>query len=366
MRALLVAALITSFTAFAQSPAELAEWVRGLNGKINSQAPTPELVAKAYSVSFDSAKDKVPPDQLAKLKGFAQLREVGLGNKAASDEGVAAIVKAVPTLETLNVSFSKNITDAAFVEIAKLSKLKELKAIDTAITPAAMKSIAGLKDLKRLDISKTKIGDEGLEAIKGMGIANLWFNDMRGVTKTGMAAIAAMPELTNLVLQFADINAEVEELAKSKKLKDVTFMSSKLDDAGGVQLAKVKTLENLFLWSTKVTDKTMEAISTLNLKVLYVSNTPVTDAGLKSLAKIKSLETVWVDRTGITDVGINAFAAHPKLRWIAADETKVTDACVPTLVALPAFATFSARKTAFTDAGIGKLKEKFPKGHFSK
>lgn len=365
MRLVLTAVLTLSSLCFAQSPAEVAEWLKSIGAKVNSQAPTPELVAKASSVSFDGPKDKTLPADLVKLKGIPGLREVSFSNKIATDVMVAELVKAVPNLETVKIHYS-GITDASFVELAKLPKLKEIVAFDTPITAAAMVAINKLPALQRLDISNTNIGDEGLEALKATPISNLWFNGMKGVTKKGMAAIAAMPKLSNLVLQGAEINAEVEELAKSKTLKSLTVMSSKVDEVGGVQLGKIKTLESLFVWSTSVGDKTMEAISGLPLQTLYVSKTAVTDAGMKSLAKIKTLETLWCDRTEIGDKGVAHFAKHPKLHWLQGDETKVTDAVTTTLLTLPELNSFSARRTTVTDAAIAKLTEKFPKGRFSK
>lgn len=360
-------AVVLATPAFAQSPEEVASWMRSIGAKFNSSTePTAELVLKSNSVTLDGvAKDKLVPADLAKLKGIPKLTRVGLGNKAGSDAAVAELVKAVPNLEYLNLGFSQ-VTDKAFPDIAKLSKLRELKLMDLPITSAAMVSIAKLPALQQLDVSKTAIGDEGLEALKDSPITNLWFNTMKGVTKKGVAAMAAMPRLTNLVLQFAQINGEVEELAKSKTLKDITFMSSTLDDVGGVQLAKIKTLESLFLWSTKVTDKTMEALAGLPLKTLYVSSTPITDAGLKPLAKIKTLETLWIDRTAISDKGLANLANHPTLRWVKADETKLTDACVATLLTMPALNSFDGRKTGVSEAGVGQLKAKVPKGHFSR
>jgi Leucine-rich repeat (LRR) protein len=365
---LLIAVVLTlASAAFAQTPDEVATWMRSIGAKFNSSTePTPEIVLKSNSVTFDSvAKDKLLVADLAKLKGIPKLTRVSLGNKAATDELVAELVRVVPNLEYLNLGYS-TVSDKAFPEIGKLSKLRELKCMDLPITAAAMVPIGKLPSLQQLDVSKTAIGDDGLEALKGSTITNLWFNTMKGVTKKGVAAIAAMPKLTNLVLQFAEINGEVEELGKSKSLKEITFMSSTLDDVGGVQLAKIKTLENLFLWSTKVTDKTMEAISTLPLKVLYLGNTPITDAGLKPLAKIKTLETLWIDRTAVGDKGLANLANHPGLRWVKADETKLTDGCVASLLTMPALSTFDGRKTTMTDKGIDQLKAKFPKGRFSK
>ena len=81
------------------------------------------------------------------------------------------------------------------------------------VEPAATFAVllAGLNGLQTLDVSSTAIGDAVLEAVKGLpALGSLWFNSMKGVTRKGMAAIAAMPALRMLVIQFAEINEEVD------------------------------------------------------------------------------------------------------------------------------------------------------------
>ncbi|MFT3706087.1 MAG: hypothetical protein QM817_00335 [Archangium sp.] len=355
---LCVLSLCTALSAAAQSPAEIATWLQNIGGEVNSQKATPELVAKAYSVDFGRAKGLVTAD-LAKLKGISGLREVTLDKESATDANVAELAKQVPGLKTLKLW--GNVTDAAMADVAKFTALEELSLQGSKVTDAGMANVAKCPKLARLTLSKTAVTENGLESLKGAGLTNLVFDGLAG-TKKAMAAIASMPKLKVLQLQFATTNDEVGELAKAPALQEITLMASpNFDDVGGAHLGKIKTLERLFIWNTKVTDKTMEAISGLPLKTLYVSRTALTDKGMASLAKIKTLETLWIEKTEVGDKGVAAFAKHPKLRWLKADETKITDGCVTTLVTLAEFDSLQAPKAGITEAGEKKLKEKFPK-----
>ena len=163
-----IAAVAFCAAAAAQTPQDAADWLKGLGIKLNYKDATPELVQTARSVDFNGlARDKnLDPADLAKLKAFPMLVDVGLGNRAGTDQGVVELVKAVPKLQRLSIHNSA-ISDAALAEIAKLTELTELVMFSTKVTPAAMTHVAKLAKLQRLDISGTAIGDEGLEAIKG-------------------------------------------------------------------------------------------------------------------------------------------------------------------------------------------------------
>lgn len=356
---LMSVALLIATGAQAQTAAEIADWLRAANAKVNSQAPTPELVAKAYAVDFSQSKEKLVTADLAKLKGISGLREVNLGQAAGTDANVAEVVKAVPNLQTLKLFFSP-VTDGAFEHIGKLSNLQELALNNCKVTDAAMVHLAKLPKLARLTLTKTAVTEAGLETLKGAPIVSLVFDDLVA-TRKGMAAIAAMPKLDTLQLQFAKVDAEFAELEKTKTLKELTVMASTMTDVGAASLGKIKTLERLFIWDTRTTDKAMASISGLPLKVLYVDKTGITDAGMKSLAKISTLETLWLNRTAVTDKGLAALAKHPTLRWVQADETKVTDKAAETAITINNLDSFSVRKTGFTEAGEKKIKEKLPK-----
>jgi hypothetical protein len=355
---LCVLSLCSALSAAAQTPAEIASWLQTLGAEVNSQKPTPELVAKAYSVDFGHAKGLVTAD-LAKLKGISGLREVDLDKDSATDANVAELARQVPNLKTLKLW--ANVTDPAMADVAKFTGLEELSLQGSKVTDAGMANVAKCPKLARLTLSKTAVTENGLEALKGLGLTNLVFDGLPG-TKKAMAALAAMPKLKVLQAQFATVNDELGELAKAPALQELTLMATaNLDDVGGAHLGKIKTLERLFIWNTRVTDKTMAALSGLPLKTLYVSRTGLTDEGMKSLAKIKTLETLWIEETAVGDKGVAAFAKHPKLRWLKADKTKITDACVDTLVTLAELDTLQAPKAGITEAGEKKLKEKFPK-----
>ncbi len=366
MSPVLLVVLMTAHV-HAATPQESADWLKAIGAKIQYKEPTADLVLKGTDVDFNSvAVDKLVPADLAKLSAMVKLERVGFGNKAGTDANVAALVAAVPKIKALAVHNSA-VTDAAFVEIAKLSQLTELTMFSTKVTPAAMASVAKLSNLKNLDVSSTAIGDTGLAAIKGLGLTTLSFNNMKGVTRAGMESIAALPKLDVLHLQFAEIDAELEALTKSKTLTLLALMKSKVTDVGAKSLGKITSLTELYLWKTEITDATLAALTGLTkLRVLYVSETKVTDAGMASVAKLGALETLWLDRTNVGDVGAGALAAHPKLKWFKADESKLTDAGVDKLLKIATLQTIEAKKTGVTDAGMAKFKAERPKGRFTK
>src|SRR5205085_1942337 len=148
MRAIALAAIalmVLAAPAAAQTPQEAADWLKGLGIKLNYKDATPELVMEATSVDFGALpRDKtLDPADLAKLKAFPKLVDVGLGNRAGTDQAVAVLVKAVPKLQRLSVHYSA-ITDAALADIATLSELTELKMFTTKVTAAGMTHVAKL------------------------------------------------------------------------------------------------------------------------------------------------------------------------------------------------------------------------------
>lgn len=364
--ALSLAALATSSRpASAATPEEVAARLKSLGALLDHKPPTPELVKSATTASFDGVKGGVAPPDLAVLSALPKLTKVGLGNGAGTDANVAALVAAVPRLRQLSVHNS-TITDAALAHIMMLSELEELVAFSTSITAAGMTMVAKLSNLDRLDVSGTAIGDAGLLALRGSGLSELTFNNMRGVTRAGLEHIAALRNLKSLVLQFAAIDVEIGGLAGAKSLDSLTLMASKLTDAGGVELAKLTQLTKLYLWSTKITDKTIAALAPLTkLTTLYVSNTGVTDACVPKLTKLTALEVLWADRTALGDA-VAQLGTLPKLRWLKLDDTKVTDAAVDGLVGAPALTTLDLRKTSVSDAAVARFKAAHPKARVSK
>ncbi|MBL8786725.1 MAG: hypothetical protein JNJ59_17600 [Deltaproteobacteria bacterium] len=370
LRVLVLASFATlplSSGAWAAPADDLAAWLKSVGAKLDSKEPSAALVATATTVDFDAiAANRLVPADLAKLAGLARLNTVGLGNKAGSDAAVAALAKAVPQLEALRLHASA-ITDAGLADVAKLVSLRNLSLFNTRITAVGLASIAKLTKLERLDISGTNVGDAGLAALRPSPVRHLSYNTMKGVTKAGIAALAALPRLLRLDLQFAEIDGELGELGASKTLEGLGLMSSRISDTGGVALARITTLKDLYIWKTKITDKTLKALSALKgLRNLYVSETPVTDAGLASLAVLPALETLWAEKTPFGKAASAAFGKHAKIRWLKLDETQVDDASLAVLGGAPALTTLGLRKTTVTAAGVDAIKARLPRLMLSK
>lgn len=334
VRAIALAAILIAglgAAASAQTAQDAAEWLKSLGIRFGGMAPIPEWVLVTPSVDFSTAVHRpagapaTGPDDLAMLRAFPKLVDVRLGRPYATDEAVAALVKAVPRLQRLEVLWSASISDAAVADIAILSELVELKLHVSTITPAGMAHIARLSKLQSLGITGN---DQGLAAIRNLPALRSLRVGGEGVTRDGMAAIAAMPELRILdIWGVRPDEAALDALARAPRLEHVILAVARtFDDSGGLHLGKLKNVRSLSLSGAAITDRSMPAIGSLaTLQTLHLDRTAVTDAGLKALTALPNLTSITLNRTGITDAGMESLAQIKSLTSVNVANTDVGD-----------------------------------------
>ncbi|MHA1536315.1 MAG: leucine-rich repeat domain-containing protein [Alphaproteobacteria bacterium] len=339
---------------------ETVDWLNSIGVKYGRKEWTPELARKAYSVNLTRAR-KFNPKHMSHLAAMPRLRSLNIGHQRFGDEELAAAVK-LDRLTSLTLSRASVTTDG----LSKITGMRSLRRLSLSGTPLgseAMVHVAKLTGLTSLDLNDTTLGDAGLEHLKTLPrLRRLSLSSAKGITAKGLAAVAQMPNLSSLNLQFVKINTEIGALAGSKTLTHLTMMRSNLDDDGAIEIAKIRSLERLVIWKTRITDKGAAAIATLpHLKTLIISGTDITDAGLKSIARIKTLRTLWMRRLKIGDKGIAYFRGHPELRWIIAGNTRVSDASLEVFLSMPKLRNLGLRKSHVTGAGVDGLKAARPK-----
>ncbi|QQS12524.1 MAG: hypothetical protein IPK81_24155 [Rhodospirillales bacterium] len=379
------AAMAGAAVALAAGPAradaldDALAWLTEIGAKDHNKPFTKESLAKLYSISLGTNEiaAKLKPDDLKHLAALPALRSLDLSNKAYGDDMAAAAAK-LANIQSLNMGGENQLTDKALLEIGRMVKLESLTLSGSLFAPskytaAGVKALAALPNLQTLDLSQSSFGDAGLIELKAAPkLRSLNIIGAKGVGRPGLEALAAIKTLRRLVLQWVEVDEEVEALTASTAIEDIVFMGAfntkkHFTDAGGVQLAKMKQLTSVAIWHTKVTDKTLVALAALpRLRTLIVSKTEVTDAGFAPFAKHATLATVWASETKLTGAGMAHFAAMPKLGSLSIDDTKVTNAGLLTLAANAALTSVSARKTGVDDAGIAKAKEVNPKLRVSK
>ncbi len=363
---LVVLPLLADAPARAATAAEAAAWLRSLNVPVADAkgfvAPTAENVAELRWVSFARVPAaRLKAADLAKLQALPKLEEVVFGGNAATDAGVAEIVKAAPRLRRLWL-FRSAVTDAAFPHVATLGDLEALHLAGARISASALVEVARLKKLRVLEIDDTDVGDAGLEAIRHMpALAEVSYKDMRDVGARGMAALAGLRRLDSLHLAFAEVDDSIEKLAASRTLRQLNLLRATVTDARAASIAKIKTLRVLVLSYTPITDGALAHVSALpQLATLELTRTRITDDGVKALGQTRSLVVLDLTDTATTDDALDALAGLPKLASLVLRGTKVTDAGAAKLARMKSLKHIDLAATAVTDEALKALARALP------
>jgi Leucine Rich repeat len=161
----------------------------------------------------------------------------------------------------LNVS----ATDAAMVEVGRLTRVQALNLDGTHISDAGLVHLKGLTELAKLELSGTQITDAGLAHLNLRGLSELAKLDLRGtqVSDVGLAHLKGLTKLGYLDLR-----------------------GTQLTDAGLVHLKRLTNLAELGLFGTRVSDDGLAHLKGLTeLSSLGLTDTQVTDAGMQELQK---------------------------------------------------------------------------------
>jgi hypothetical protein len=358
--------LLSEAPARAETAAEAAEWLKGLGVPLADAKgfveATPAVMAEVKWVNFARVPaDKLNPADLAKLRALPKLEEIVFGGNAATDAGVAEIVKAVPQLRHLWL-FRSGVTDAAFTHVATLAELESLHLAGAKISASALVEVARLAKLRVLELDDTDVGDAGLEAIKNMpALSELSFKDMRNVGARGMAALAALRRLETLHLAFAEVDDSIEKLAASRSLRQIYLMRATMDDERVAHLAKIRTLRAVILSYTPIGDAALPHVASLpQLATLELVSTKITDGGMKALARSRALTDLDLTGTAIGDAGLEALLGLPKLTSLILRGTQVTDAGAAKLARIKTLKHVDLAGTAVTAEGVKSLAQALP------
>ncbi|MGN6543612.1 MAG: hypothetical protein ACTHK7_01070, partial [Aureliella sp.] len=101
---------------------------------------------------------------VAPLRGHASLQRLDAAERSMLGDAAAEVLATIPNLADLNLQKSE-ISDAAYPHLAKLAKLKRLRAPFTKTGDAGLKALANSTQLELLDFRDcTGVSDEGIAA----------------------------------------------------------------------------------------------------------------------------------------------------------------------------------------------------------
>lgn len=182
---------------------------------------------------------------------------------------------------------------------------------------------------KRYDIKNDLPADDVLSSLVGMANLKVLLLQGKQATDQGLKHLGQLISLEELVIwdasQVTDIG--IGHLESLRNLRYIHIGNSKMSDRGLASLAKLPKLESVALQGNSFTDAGLALLKdSTNLKSLCVGlgTTRITDAGMVNLKNLKNLEMLDLRNTGVTDVGLDRLRLLTKLRVIFVENTHVT------------------------------------------
>ena len=394
-----------------------AEWVLSVGGsvRLNNEGKDRKAVAELPKEGFALTGINLNGSQatdagLAQVRGLKNLKELALGCKGLSNEGLIHLRELV-SLTYLEFS-GMPVSDAGLVHIKELKNLtrlylngtkvsdtglahlKELKGLmflnlaGAPVSDAGLKYLGELKNLKHLFLDSTEITDAGLGHLAKANGLELLNVKRTAVTPKGSAALhAAVPwcrvEHDGGVIQAIDVNRKAAEwvlsVGGSVRLNNVTkeiqsdrdlpkepfvlvlvalAKNERVTDAGLTNLRGCKQLWNINLGLTPLTDAGLAHISECpGLRVLNVYSTDVGDAGLAHLKGCTGLQVLNLHRTKVTDAGFKHLKELKQLTELRLADTAASDAGLEQLNGVESLRSLNLSGTLVTDAGLAHLRE---------
>lgn len=135
---------------------------------------------------------------LVALAGMPALRGLAVSCKQVDDESLAVL----PRFPALRDLMPMDVTDDGFRHVGRCERLEALWCMYCRETgDAATEHLAGLLRLRQYYAGATKITDRSLEILAGMtSLEKLEFWQCGGLTNTGIARLASLPRLRELIL----------------------------------------------------------------------------------------------------------------------------------------------------------------------
>ncbi len=291
---------------------------------------------------------------LAELAGIETLEALELsGCRGVTDRGLRSLA-ALPALQRLDLS-GTSITDAGLAVLGELPRLRVLELRGTRVSDAGLRSLARCPALVTLDLSGTATGDGAITALAGHPALRR-FHSGQGVTDAGLALLHQLPG-------FRTWRDEPERMALLSPVAEPTHLqlrgrftdrglaalvgleglfSLNLDDPGlgitAAGLGPLRELPHLAYLAFPAGDAAMPTIAALpRLRFLSCQDTEASDDGWVALSRSRTLERIWGRHChNLGSRGFRALAELPKLAGLSVSCRNVADEALALLPAFPA------------------------------
>lgn len=232
-----------------------------------------------------------------RLDKLQDLRVLDLRGNMEAGDMTMDVLGGLPKLKALKHR-STAVTDYGMELLSKNPSIENMLIQDFGITDQSGQHLAKLGKLSQLEIFRCQgFGDEGVLALKGMGLQRLTLRDLPVVGDRALEVFTDLPKLKRLYLH---------EL-------------SSISDAGLKNLENLKALELLDIWSVpQMSDATLDVIAKLpNLKELSIRTTGVSDAAVDKILAMPKLQSLVFKENG--SVSADALKKLSTKKWTKLD-----------------------------------------------
>ncbi|MCE5230099.1 hypothetical protein LLG95_10940 [bacterium] len=273
---------------------------------------------KVLHINGGAVTDASVPD-LAKLTRLEELRLIGTQIRGENLSSLASL----KNLRTLWVNGDKDFNEsAAMGAISRLTQIKSLNPFSYQLTDRGLAQLAASPSIEKIELYwDEEITDAGIESLLRMrSIKALDLSHAKKITRHGIATLARIPTLEAVELPYFIDDDALIAFAKLPRIRSLTALgnSSPFDatkkpiiTARGLKaLADKGTMEGISVTGTGIDDAAMAQIGRMTrLKQLELKNIfAVTDAGLAQLSNLKSLEYLYIQNRSY-DVTISGLKA---------------------------------------------------------
>ncbi|HEY3052405.1 MAG TPA: ankyrin repeat domain-containing protein [Thermoanaerobaculia bacterium] len=273
---------------------------------------------------------------LRHLARMPQLQRLNLTGCAITDAGLR-VLRSLPELRSLEIDHHAAITDDGAANLSECLQLERVSLMGTATGDGTIATLAGKSRLHFFQAGD-RITDAGLARFHDFPMFKSWQD---GETRYSLLSPDASPTFLwlNLEAPFTDAG-----LARLTRLDGLFALSLFGKDRGGVTpsgFAPLATLPNLgWLGCTGelCDDEAMQRIAAMpRLRMLMCQDTQADDAGFTALSRSSSIEYVWGRRCHkLTRPGFEALSTMPSLRGLAVSCMNLDDAALSALPKFPA------------------------------
>ena len=311
------------------------------------------------------------------------VRHLELGSSQVGDEELSNVLK-FSFLESLGLSFLKDLSSQALKKLTKLPRLRVLDGHGSALGDSDLSVLARSLDLEKLSIGLTEISDEGFASLAHCPSLKYLVCYMTKTTEKSWETLRELKELelldtSNVLDSFFDF------IVHHHKLRVLWIRDSTLSDRGLVRIGELQNLENLQVSSQTLGDLGLASIAECpKLKKLRCSNFTLSPRALEPLAKLEHLEDLSLEYCALSaehlkpllecqslkvlDVGATTFSGKDldilgdftQVEKLYIAESSIGDADLKKLYGLSHLKYLNLLLSQVTAEGIRKLQEALP------